>query len=296
MNKKVLYAGLAICFAVNTLHAERYTGRTSQNKDQKYQIGRDIPDVENSNRYLYPAIHRDRIEMQTPKQSRLYKDVQAQEYYRKKVLDGTFDLDISMKPEYRILRDVDEIKITPNYILAIFLPDEMVITDAKVSFECGVKEFKNNMIRIQPKDNFYSGNIAITYTDGKKNLYMTIKTKRYFQSRAEIEDYISAMKKSSPSIANALEKKYSSVNNYAYAKSRTSLIYKYILPTIISDDEAIKLYERMTHKKGINIEDGDYVSFIYDGVTYRIIRDDTQGTLIYGKKAYRVENSMQDSI
>jgi len=296
--KKIL---LAAALLVSATHAERYTQENNQMQGRGgnnggYIVGKDLPDVANTNRYLYPAIHRDRIEMSTSRRSNVYKDIQAQEQHRKEVLDGIFDMDISMKPEYRLLRDVDEIKITPHYVLAIFLPNEMVVTDAKASFPCMVKEFKNNMIRIQPRESFYSGNLSVTFTDGKKNLYMTIKFKRYFQNRAEIDDYISAMKKSSPSIAKALEKKYSKVDNYAYAKNHISLIYKYLLPTIISNDEAIKLYERMTKKKGIDIEDGDYVSFIYDGVTYRIIRDDTQGTLIYGNKAYRVENSMQDHI
>jgi len=300
--KKQLQIGLSTIFMIGAVstYAEQYrqpqnNHRNNQDNGQ-YQIGKELPDVKNTNRYLYPAIHRDRIEMGTVKRHKSYKDVQAQDHFRKKVLDGSFDMDVSMKPEYRLLRDVDEIMLTPHYVFGIFLPDEMIITDAKASFQCNIKEFKNNMIRIQPKSNFYSGNLSITYTDGNKNLYMTIKFKRYFQNRAEIADYIRDVKKSSPSIAASLERKYSAVNDYAYAKEGISLIYKYILPTVISDTEAIKLYERMTKKKGINIEDGDFVSFIYDGVTYRIIRDDTQGRLIYGNKAYRVENSLQDSI
>lgn len=286
---KLFKTALCLSLMGTAAFSEQYNSQNNQNDNR---IGTDIPNTVRTNRYLYPELQRDRVEMDTARNSKTYKDVQIQSDYRKKVLSGVYDIDISMKPEYRLLQKTDLIKLSPKFITGILLPGELVITDAKASFPTTVASFTNNSMRVQPVDDFYSGNISIAFTDGKKNYYMTIVAERYFQNRSEVEDYISAVKKSNPSIAQRLEKQNKNVNDYAYTQEHISLIYQYMLPTVLSPEDAIVMYERMTQSKGIDIEDGDFVSFMYDGVTYRIERDDKQGTLIYGEKAYTVKNSL----
>jgi len=298
----ILLGGLS-----GTLLAESYTYNNTNNNNQQrvsrnngsYVEGTSIPKAQNSKQYLYPAVVRDRFEMATGELSQTYKDKDSGIIMRKRVLSGSFDNQIAMKPEFRVLREIDTIKLSPNYIITIMFPKEMVILDAKPSFPFSDSDFDKNVLKIKPKSTFYDGNIAISLSDGKKNIYMTILASRYFQNNEEEESYLKKIKKLNVSIANKLErkaekrKKEGFKDGYAYAKEHLSLIVKYIYPQILLDNEAMLLYERMTKTKGIDIPNGEYVSFLYNGVTYKIIRDDVQGTLIYGEKAYRVENSLQ---
>jgi len=175
----------------------------------------------------------------------------------------------------------------------------MVVTDAKPSFKTTTLESGENLIRFQPDKDFYIGNIPIAFSDGKKNYYMVIYVEKYFQNNNDNKSYMSRVKHRDFSIANKIasvkkdELETLMNNNVAKYDTEEKLftIFQYKLPKALSDEEAIIIYERMVGKKGINIEDGDYVSFLYDGITYRIIRNDKQGSLRYGNRAYLIENS-----
>jgi len=312
--KNIYIALLATSVLCTSLYGEyQYNAVNSSNGTTKQQkrnntgsqvIGRDIS--EKTPRDKYPNRQRDREEMKTAERSAQYKDTQILDTQRQRVLGGIYDIELSMTPEYRVLRGLDNLYVSPVFVTTISLPKDMVITDSVASFPTTRFEYNQNILRFQPKaDKFFSGNIPITMTDGKKNYFMSIYVEKFYQPS---KDSVNAKIKKSPSavakdivsppqdeeiyfrLKNGEDERYRSANN------KVSLVYNYVLPSLISDEDAIILYERMTGKKGIDIENGDYVSFLYDGIKYKIIRDDKQGILIYGNKAYRVENSTQRGV
>jgi len=230
-------------------------------------------------------LQRDRIEMNTVKNADLYKESQIKRMQRGLVLSEIFDPDILMQPITRVIRAIDSIGVTPEYITTILFPHEMEIKDAKTSFDAPLLEFNKNLLRFRPNQkNFHAGNMVITLSDGQKNYEMSIQVSRYYQKDCTVknEQYICwKMKKDWT--------KSKSSKAYPYAYNNLSVYYTYKNANILDPMDIISIYEKL---KGhpLNLQkDGDFDVVTYDGISYRIIRDDTFGEIYYRAHKYRVK-------
>lgn len=230
-------------------------------------------------------LQRDRIEMNTVKNADIYKESQIKRMQRNMVLSEIFDPDVLMQPVTRVIRAIDSIGVTPEYITTILFPHEMEIKDAKTSFDAPLLEFNKNLLRFRPNQkNFHAGNMVITLSDGQKNYEMSIQVSRYYQKDCTVksEQYICwKMKKDWT--------KSKSSKAYPYAYNNLSVYYTYKNAKILDPMDIISIYEKL---KGhpLNLKkDGDFDVLTYDGISYRIIRDDTFGEIYYRAHKYRVK-------
>ena len=232
-----------------------------------------------------PQLQRDRIEMNTVKNADIYKESQIKRMQRNMVLSEIFDPDVLMQPVTRVIRAIDSIGVTPEYITTILFPHEMEIKDAKTSFDAPLLEFNKNLLRFRPNQaNFHAGNMVITLSDGQKNYEMSIQVSRYYQKDCTVksEQYICwKMKKDWT--------KSKSSKAYPYAYNNLSVYYTYKNAKILDPMDIISIYEKL---KGhpLNLKkDGDFDVLTYDNISYRIIRDDTFGEIYYRAHKYRVK-------
>ena len=274
--KKALWGILCMGMLVGVLEA-----RQAKNIDNP-EVGRDIP-VDPSG--IPTRIQRNRIEMDTVDNAEYYKESQMKRTQRKMILSEIFDPDVLMQPITRVIRAVDSIGVTPEYITTILFPDKMEIKDAKTSFDAPLFEFNKNLLRFRPnQDTFHAGNMVITLSDGEKNYEMSIQVSRYFQKDCTVEgnQYVCwKMKKDWT--------KSKSSKAYPYAYNNLSLYYKYKNAKILEPMDVISIYEKL---KGypLNLKrDGDFDVVTYDDISYRIIRDDTFGEIYYRAHKYRVK-------
>jgi hypothetical protein len=246
------------------------------------QVGIDIP-VDPSG--IPVGIQRNRIEMDTVKNVAYYKESQQKRTQRKMILSEIFDPDVLMQPITRVIRAIDSIGVTPEYITTILFPNEMEIKDAKTSFDAPLLEFNRNLLRFRPnQESFHAGNMVITLSDGQKNYEMSIQVSRYYQKDCTV--------KSNQYICWKMKKdwtKSKSSKAYPYAYNNLSLYYVYKNAKILEPMDIISIYEKL---KGhpLNLKrDGDFDVVTYDGISYRIIRDDTFGEIYYRAHKYRVK-------
>ena len=230
-------------------------------------------------------LQRDRIEMNTVQNADLYKESQIKRTQRKMVLSEIFDPDVLMQPVTRVIRAIDSIGVTPEYITTILFPNEMEIKDAKTSFDAPLLEFNKNLLRFRPKqETFHAGNMVVTLSDGQRNYEMSIQISRYYQKDCTVKNdqYICwKMKKDWT--------KSKSSKAYPYAYNNLSIYYTYKNAKILEPMDIISIYEKL---KGypLNLKkNGDFDVVTYDGISYRIIRDDTFGEIYYRAHKYRVK-------
>ncbi len=232
-----------------------------------------------------PQLQRDRIEMNTVKNAKLYKESQIKRNERNMVLSEIFDPDVLMQPVVRVIRAIDSIGVTPEYITTILFPNEMEIKDAKTSFDSPLLEFNKNLLRFRPNQaNFHAGNMVITLSDGQKNYEMSIQVSRYYQKDCTVKNdqYVCWKMKRDWT-------KSKSSKAYPYAYNNLSVYYTYKNAKILEPLDIISIYEKLKgHPLNLN-KDGDFDVVTYDGISYRIIRDDTFGEIYYRAHKYRVK-------
>jgi len=261
------------------------TNYQNNNKSGQLLEGVDIP----VDKIPQKKVVRDRFEIKTGKRSSAYKDTQFKQHERVKVLNEVFDPMILMTPVVRTIRSVDSIGISPAFLTQILFPHEMSITGTNVSFETALLKHSANSLLIQPKaDTFFMGNVIVYLTDGKKNYMSTIFMERYYRDDCE-ED-----KESSSYVCRRKRERSggaSGSGKYAYVYNNLSAVYQYIEPKKLGDLEALFYYEKM-NRKLLNIKkEGEFVLMNYDGVLYRITRDEVNGGIMYRNKMYRVTTS-----
>lgn len=256
--------------------------RKKQNIEDIPQIGIDIPvDPSGTPR----RIQRDRIEKSTVDHAQDYKSAQIRRTERKLILAEIFDPDILMQPIQRTIRAIDSIGVTPEYITTILFPDTMEIMDAKTSFSAPLFEFNKNLLRFRPNPrSFHAGNMVISLSDGTKNYEMSIQVSRYYQKDCTIKEdqYVCwKMRK------DWTESKSSKA--YPYAYNNLSLYYVYKNAKILDSMDVISIYEKLKgHPLNLK-QDNDFDIITYNGISYRIIRDDTFGEIYYRAHKYRVK-------
>jgi hypothetical protein len=255
--------------------------RNAQVQNQNIRPGTDIPRSEG---FKQRDVARSRFELSTVEKQAAYKEAQIRKIQRQLILSEIFDTDILMQPITRVIRAIDTIGITPEYITTILMPSNITIMEAQASFDAALLERKQNLLRLRPKrKGFASGNIVLTLSDGNKNYEMTIIVNRYYQQDCQINDGGYICKKMRQVWTQDKNSK-----SYAYAFNNLSLYYHYISPSILDPLDAIAEYEKLK-KKRLNIKsDGDFDMFVFRGISYKIIRDDTHGDIYYRAHKYRV--------
>ena len=275
--KKIVFGMLCTLVLTGVVHARQHV-----RAEEQPQVGIDVS-VDPSGVPL--QLQRDRIEMNTVQNADLYKESQIKRTQRKMVLSEIFDPDVLMQPVTRVIRAIDSIGVTPEYITTILFPNEMEIKDAKTSFDAPLLEFNKNLLRFRPKqETFHAGNMVVTLSDGQRNYEMSIQISRYYQKDCTVKNdqYICwKMKKDWT--------KSKSSKAYPYAYNNLSIYYTYKNAKILEPMDIISIYEKL---KGypLNLKkNGDFDVVTYDGISYRIIRDDTFGEIYYRAHKYRVK-------
>jgi len=275
--KKFVLGMLSIVLLVGVLEA-----RQNVRAENMPQVGIDVS-VDPSG--VPVQIQRDRIEMNTVKNADLYKESQIKRTQRKMVLSEIFDPDVLMQPVTRVIRAIDSIGVTPEYITTILFPNEMEIQDAKTSFDAPLLEFNKNLLRFRPnQETFHAGNMVITLSDGQKNYEMSIQISRYYQKDCTV--------KNDQYICWKMRKdwtKSKSSKAYPYAYNNLSIYYTYKNAKILEPMDIISIYEKLKGHPLDLKKDGDFDVVMYDNISYRIIRDDTFGEIYYRAHKYRVK-------
>jgi len=275
--KKFVLGMLSIVLLVGVLEA-----RQNVRAENMPQVGIDVS-VDPSG--VPVQIQRDRIEMNTVKNADLYKESQIKRTQRKMVLSEIFDPDVLMQPVTRVIRAIDSIGVTPEYITTILFPNEMEIKDAKTSFDAPLLEFNKNLLRFRPnQETFHAGNMVITLSDGQKNYEMSIQISRYYQKDCTV--------KNDQYICWKMRKdwtKSKSSKAYPYAYNNLSIYYTYKNAKILEPMDIISIYEKLKGHPLDLKKDGDFDVVMYDNISYRIIRDDTFGEIYYRAHKYRVK-------
>ncbi|HHO42565.1 MAG TPA: hypothetical protein ENN12_04315 [Epsilonproteobacteria bacterium] len=283
--------GIVICSITAKIEAQDYSSRNNTQNNRMMAQGIEVPKNTGA---INQEVVRNRFEMSTTENAKAYKEAQIRKTDRMRILNEVFDPAILMAPVKRTIRPVDTIGISPTYISQIVFPDTMKIQDATASFACHVLEYSRNLLRIRPDANtFFSGNIVLTLTDGKKNYAMTIFAERYFQEDCRIDngEYICRKKRGLATTSQVQMQEQRSPTDedaYAYAYNNLSSFYVYTNPKKIDDMEAFLLYERLSGKVLDIEEENGQVTFKYEGIYYIIIRDEISGTISYRGKQYRV--------
>lgn len=277
-----------ILFSAHSLAEQRNIG-SQQYNNGVYIKGVNVPVSTEPNK----GVVRDRLELDTGKNSSIYKDAQYKRMERRRVLNEIFDPRILMNPIIRTIRPIDHIGISPAYITQIIFPEEMVITDTVASFETKIFEGNRNILRLRPDANtFFAGNIVINMSDGSKNYTMSIFVERYYNDEcredAEERSYV-CRKRMSIGLDNN--------SKYKYTYNNLSTVYQYTNPHAVDNMEVIALYERMMGKTLSIKRNGLSVGLRYDGIEYTITRDDRYGSyeggIMYRGIGYRVYNSTE---
>ena len=275
--RKILYSILIFIISTATLNARQPT-----DPKQDVQVGIEIPKDPSG---IPRNIQRNRLEQHTVENAALYKESQIRRTERKMILSEIFDPDILMQPITRVIRAVDSIGVTPEYITTILFPDTMEIQDAKTSFGAPLLEFNRNLLRFRPDaKTFHAGNMVISLSDGEKNYEMSIQVSRYYQQDCSVKEnqYICWKMRRD-------WKESKDTKAYPYAYNNLSLYYVYKNVKLLDPLDIISIYEKL---KGhvLNLKkDGDFDIVIYEGISYRIIRDDTFGEIYYRMHKYRVK-------
>jgi len=230
-------------------------------------------------------LQRDRVESKTVENALLYKETQIRRVQREMVLAEIFDPDILMQPIVRAIRAIDSIGVSPEYITTILFPDSMEIKDTKTSFGAPLLEFNRNLLRFRPDaKSFHAGNMVITLSDGTKNYEMSIHVSRYYQQDCTVKDNQYLCWKMKKQWTKSKDSKA-----YAYAYNNLSVYYVYKNAKTIDPMDVISIYEKLkSHPLNLS-RDGDFDVVNYQGIDYRIIRDDTFGEIHYRAHTYSVK-------
>lgn len=246
--------------------AQQYDMQQQNTSGGRYVIGKDIPYTQEP---VKNFIKRRRFELNTDMFWKYYYQIFRQVENRKKVLTKTFNISILMKPSKRFFKPLDNIYLSTQYITQIIFPVSMQITNAIASMPTTVFDYDKNEIRIRPTKNFFTGNIIIHLSDGRKNYTVNILAEDYLQKYCD-------------------EKGRCKVSQYKYAFENLSLIYKYTTQKPLENLEVISMYEKLYGKR-LNIKkDGDFVAFTYKDITYYIYRNDRFGNIFYNGKKYLI--------
>ena len=180
------------------------------------------------------------------------KELQSKDKEIKEHLDKFDGAILNYKPVIRPIMTNDEIQVHPYFSTTILLPVGANISYTDISVEPSIIKAEQNTVLLRMKKDFEVGNLTILYKINEENYVLNVMLKRY--DRAETDE-------------------------------KLSLVYSYKKLNVKSDLEVMAEYVRTYGKYPT-----DKISYIWlDGVTYRLIEDLKNGTLIFKDKKYLVD-------
>ncbi len=180
----------------------------------------------------------------------------------KKLMDGTYGVNIMQKIDYRALKAIDHIYLLSNYTSTITFPPQYKIESAVSSTELKENRSAQNILFLQPDKSFVEGNIVVSLSDGRKNTIVSIVMDKFIK-QSSVEDNV-----------------FNSFINYVEVP-------------IISDYKLLKVYFRMYGDKRIShfSKNGKFDIIEYKKVPFYIIRDDKFGKIEFRGVNFRIANN-----
>jgi len=180
------------------------------------------------------------------------KKLQEKDKTIKATLDKFDGAILNYKPVIRPMITNDEIQVHPYFSTTILLPVGANISYTDISIEPQILKAEQNTILIRMKKDFEIGNLTAIYKIGEENYVMNIMLKRY---------------------------------DRALTDEKLSLVYSYQKLNVKSDLEVMSEYVRTYGKYPT-----EKISYVWlDGITYRLIEDKNNGTLMFKDKKYLVD-------
>lgn len=202
-------------------------------------------------------VKKDRFELEAD--PRLLEETRMRKNRYEDALDGTLNLSILQAPIYKVLKNSDTLYFHPSYMTTILLPENAAITYAQASFPTTVFHYakRSNMLLVQPKYGFRNGNVVVTYTDGRKNGYLSISARRF---------------------AKNTNCEVSQSGNYKCANEYFGTNYTYYRQKPLTIDDKIAIVQQF---KTQGVRDFSQTrSIVYGGITYYVNATE-DGTFFY---------------
>ena len=183
------------------------------------------------------------------------KEVQQKDKINKHVLDKFDNISINQKPVVKSISSQDAIALHPYFTTTLLLPKGSVVSYATGKMFQDIKH-SQNMVTVDIPNDFDRGNLVIVYTLANKNRVLNVMAKRFDKKEIRRE------------VLNTM--------------------YSYRLQPDLSDLEVLQAYVKEYRKYPTK-----KYSYLYVGdITYRIVQDNTYGTVFFKGKKYRVENGI----
>ena len=180
------------------------------------------------------------------------KELQEKDKTIKEHLDKFDGAILNYKPVIRPMMTNDEIQVHPYFSTTVLLPVGAKISYTDISIEPQVIKAEQNTILLRMKKDFEVGNLTVLYKIGEENYVLNIMLKRY---------------------------------DRALTDEKLSLVYSYQKLNVKSELEVMSEYVRTYGKYPT-----EKVSYVWlDGITYRLIEDKNNGTLMFKDKKYLVD-------
>jgi len=179
----------------------------------------------------------------------------------KKLIDGTYDVNIMQDIDYRPFRAIDNIFLLTNYQTTIVFPANYRIQKSTASVELQENTISQNILILKPKKDFTEGNVIVSLTDGKKNTVVELILRKFIPKASDFKNIIHTF-------------------------------IKYVEVPKISDYRMLKIYFKMYGNKRISYfnRDGKFDIIEYKKIPFYIIRDDRFGRIEYKGVNFRIAN------
>ncbi len=180
------------------------------------------------------------------------KNLQQKDKTIKEHLDKFDGAILNYKPVIRPVLTNDEIQVHPYFSTTILLPVGANISYTDISIKPAILKAEQNTILIRVEKDFEIGNLTAIYKINDENYVINIMLKRY---------------------------------DRALTDEKLSLVYHYQKLNVRSDLEVMNAFVRTYGKYPT-----DKISYVYlDGISYRLIEDKKNGTLLFKDKKYLVD-------
>jgi len=180
---------------------------------------------------------------------------------------------MSQTPIIKPFKSIDNIYITTEYQTVLVFPPKFFIVKAKPSTKFDIKDTNENIMTLLPKRDFIEGNILVTlYSKETGNILTIINIKKY--------------------LPQYFKSKYGK-NKYADGATMLSSIIRYVDKPNAEEEEILEAYLLLNGEECNSIfqEDGNFDTFLYQGILYYLTRDDKYGTIEYEGINYRISNN-----
>jgi hypothetical protein len=199
------------------------------------------------------------------------KDVTAKQHRYHKIVNGVFDAKILNKPVTKPLATSDTLHVSTEFITTLMLPKKYKIVSVNFSKKNDIMEYSQNLLYFQPSKDFHIGNAIITIADDKSNYFINLTIEKYLLSNTSLD---------------IDERRYVSENSYI------STVYEYVDVPQVDPIDILKMYFQLHGEEALSRfkKQGDFDSFIVEGMPFFIIRDDDFWQVEYKETPFRISN------